>query len=65
MFLNYIILWMETQVRVSVQLKFERGRGASESDRQKLSQTFIERYAGFGDFVGNYVYANGSLTPLG
>lgn len=40
MFLNYIILWMETQ-------------------------TFIERYAGFGDFVGNYVYANGSLTPLG
>ncbi|GAA5962665.1 hypothetical protein JCM8115_005911 [Rhodotorula mucilaginosa] len=28
-------------------------------------QTFIERYAGFGDFVGNYVYANGSLTPLG
>jgi hypothetical protein len=32
---------------------------------QKLLQTFIERYAGFGDFVGNYVYANGSLTPLG
>ncbi|GAA5982641.1 hypothetical protein JCM10908_006729 [Rhodotorula pacifica] len=29
------------------------------------NQTFIERYAGFGDFVGTYVYANASLTPLG
>ncbi|GAA5905916.1 hypothetical protein JCM6882_009069 [Rhodosporidiobolus microsporus] len=26
---------------------------------------FIERYAGFGAFVGNYVNADGSLTPLG
>ncbi|GAA6039759.1 hypothetical protein JCM8097_004207 [Rhodosporidiobolus ruineniae] len=29
------------------------------------SQTWLERYAGFGDFVGNYVNADGSLTPLG
>ncbi|BGP20526.1 hypothetical protein JCM10213_003789 [Rhodosporidiobolus nylandii] len=28
-------------------------------------QPFIERYAGFGDFVGTYVNADGSLTPLG
>lgn len=28
-------------------------------------QTFIERYAGFGDFSGNYVNDDGSLTDLG
>lgn len=39
--------------------------GGQNLTSQKLLQTFIERYAGFGDFVGNYVYANGSLTPLG
>ncbi len=29
-------------------------------------QAFIERYAGFGDFIGNYVAdQEGNLTPLG
>ncbi|GAA5839774.1 hypothetical protein JCM9279_005165 [Rhodotorula babjevae] len=28
-------------------------------------QPFIERYAGFGDFVGTYVNSDASLTPLG
>ncbi|KAK4699469.1 hypothetical protein P7C70_g6791, partial [Phenoliferia sp. Uapishka_3] len=29
------------------------------------NQTFIERYAAFGDFSGTFVNSNGSLTPLG
>lgn len=28
-------------------------------------QPWIQRYAGFGDFAGNYVNQDGSLTPLG
>ncbi|GAA5838462.1 hypothetical protein JCM11251_003398 [Rhodosporidiobolus azoricus] len=49
------------------------GSGTS-ADQQKFlsavipwmeSISFIERYAGFGAFVGNYVNADASLTPLG
>jgi hypothetical protein len=29
------------------------------------TQNFIDRYAGFGDFAGNYVNSDGSLTALG
>ncbi|BGP35613.1 hypothetical protein JCM10296v2_007454 [Rhodotorula toruloides] len=29
------------------------------------AQPWIQRYAGFGDFAGNYVNSDGSLTPLG
>lgn len=29
------------------------------------TQSFVERYAGFGDFAGTYVNDDGSLTDLG
>ncbi|GAA6017524.1 hypothetical protein JCM10207_008255 [Rhodosporidiobolus poonsookiae] len=49
------------------------GSGTSEEQQTFLKyvipwmekQDFIERYAGFGAFAGNYVNADGSLTQLG
>ncbi|GAA6039762.1 hypothetical protein JCM8097_004209 [Rhodosporidiobolus ruineniae] len=49
------------------------GSGTSEEQQAFLQtvipwmeqQDWIERYAGFGDFAGNYVNADGSLTALG
>ncbi|GAA5902408.1 hypothetical protein JCM6882_002741 [Rhodosporidiobolus microsporus] len=49
------------------------GSGSSEQQQEFLRQVipwmektdFIERYAGFGAFAGNYVNADASLTPLG
>ncbi|GEM11192.1 glycoside hydrolase, superfamily [Rhodotorula toruloides] len=49
------------------------GSGTSSQQQQFLetyipwmdAQPWIQRYAGFGDFAGNYVNSDGSLTPLG
>ncbi|GAA6039787.1 hypothetical protein JCM8097_004221 [Rhodosporidiobolus ruineniae] len=72
-FTNYLIDAHNAFPDKKIWLTEFAGSGTSEEQQTFLrtvipwmeEQDWIERYAGFGDFAGNYVNADGSLTALG